>query len=405
MKNNYLYISKPNKYLIMKKIYLLAAISLFGFTNAQQRPSDAEMAPIFAKMEKIENPAAAFPKGFFTTQEEKMITDYYRPDTQHTTPAMNFFANNDAHVLDSRNVARSYGNFPYAGPYNLNVTGSIPNTRAIYADDFDENGVLYALDNTSRKLVTVDPATAAVTEIATLNGIPTTETLGGLAFNYVNNQFYILSSSTAGMQLYTLNKTTGATSLIGVTPGISGIWLVIDNTGNAYTADITNDNLHQVNLSTGVATLIGPLGININFAQDADVNTADNNIYMAGYLGGGAGGIYTVNKTTGAATLLGSTTSNNAEYTMFSIENPNPLGVNDSAVKNGITIYPNPVGDVLNIVSGNKVDGAEIYSADGKMLMKQKSENAVNVSALKPGVYLLKTTSNGNSQSVKFIKK
>ncbi|MBV2167034.1 MAG: T9SS type A sorting domain-containing protein [Kaistella sp.] len=37
--------------------------------------------------------------------------------------------------------------------------------------------------------------------------------------------------------------------------------------------------------------------------------------------------------------------------------------------------------------------------------MKQKSENAVNVSALKPGVYLLKTTSNGNSQSVKFIKK
>nr|MBP7974248.1 T9SS type A sorting domain-containing protein [Kaistella sp.] len=81
------------------------------------------------------------------------------------------------------------------------------------------------------------------------------------------------------------------------------------------------------------------------------------------------------------------------------------LGVNDSAVKNGITIYPNPVGDILNIVSGNKVDGAEIYSADGKMLMKQKSENAVNVSALKPGVYLLKTTSNGNSQSVKFIKK
>ena len=126
---------------------------------------------------------------------------------------------------------------------------------------------------------------------------------------------------------------------------------------------------------------------------------------MAGYLGGGAGGIYTVNKTTGAATLLGSTTSNNAEYTMFSIENPNPLGVNDSAVKNGITIYPNPVGDILNIVSKNKVDGAEIYSADGKMLMKQKSENAVNVSALKPGVYLLKTTSNGNSQSVKFIKK
>ena len=57
------------------------------------------------------------------------------------------------------------------------------------------------------------------------------------------------------------------------------------------------------------------------------------------------------------------------------------------------------------IMHPNTSEASEIYSADGKMLMKQKSENAVNVSSLKPGVYLLKTTSNGNSQSVKFIKK
>lgn len=387
----------------MKKIYLSAALCIFALAQSQQRPSDQQMAPILAKMKLVSNPAAAFPANFFTAEEERLITDYYRPDDRnlHTSSTAK---ENTAYVLDARNAARDFGTFPINGPYVIDVKGSVPAARAIYADDFDESGVLYALDNTARKLVIVNPSDAAITEVATITGIPTTETLSGLAFNYKDNSFYALGIATAGTNLYKIDKRTAAATLIGTTPGISGIWLVIDNGGTAYTADITADNLHRVDLATGVGTLIGPLGINIQFAQEADVDTATDTIYMAAYLGGGAGGIYTVNKTTGTATLVGSTTANNAEYTMFSIDNPAPLGVNDAASKNSLSIYPNPVGDVLNIVSKGKVSAVEIYNTAGQLLLS-KSENVLNVSKLSPGVYVVQLTIDGKKQAVKFVKK
>ncbi|ACU07736.1 peptidase families S8 and S53 domain protein [Flavobacteriaceae bacterium 3519-10] len=389
----------------MKKLYLLAATAIVGFTLAQNRPSDAQMAPIFAKMNAVSNPAAPEPHGFFTEEEGNLIRAYYAHDAGTPSVSTAALANNDAHVLDARNVSRPYGHFPYLGPYTLTVTGTIPSTRAVYSDDYDQNGTLYALDNTSRALLIVNPADASVTQVATITGIPAAETLGGLAFNYVNNQFYVLGSTTLSTQLYSLNPTTAVATPIGSIPGILGIWLVIDNDGNAYTADLTLDNLLQINLTTGTAAVVGPLGININFAQDADVNTADNTIYMAAYIGAGVGGIYSVSKTTGTATLIGSTTANNAEYTMFSIENPSPLAVDDSSVKNALQIYPNPVKDVLNIATKAKIENAEILNLEGKLVMKTKASQAIDVSSLRPGVYILKAAVDGRIQTVKFIKK
>ena|SRR5690606_6360196 len=64
----------------MKKLYLLAATAIVGFTLAQNRPSDAQMAPIFAKMNAVSNPAAPEPHGFFTEEEGNLIRAYYAHD-------------------------------------------------------------------------------------------------------------------------------------------------------------------------------------------------------------------------------------------------------------------------------------------------------------------------------------
>src|SRR5690606_6038366 len=100
----------------MKKLYLLAATAIVGFTLAQNRPSDAQMAPIFAKMNAVSNPAAPEPHGFFTEEEGNLIRAYYAHDAGTPSVSTAALANNDAHVLDARNISRPYGHFPYLGP-------------------------------------------------------------------------------------------------------------------------------------------------------------------------------------------------------------------------------------------------------------------------------------------------
>ena len=80
--------------------------------------------------------------------------------------------------------------------------------------------------------------------------------------------------------------------------------------------------MYSINLTTGAATVVGPLGINIRYAQEADFNTSNNMLYMSGFLDDQTSNIYTVNTTTGAATLVGSTNGN--ELTMFTIANTIP---------------------------------------------------------------------------------
>jgi hypothetical protein len=114
-----------------------------------------------------------------------------------------------------------------------------------------------------------------------------------------------------------------------VLPGAIGIWLAIDSNGNAYMADIASDSLFSVDLATAGATLIGPLGININFAQDADFDPATDILYMGAYIGGGVNEFASVNTATGAATPLGTVNANCAELGIVAFEGTVPTVTND----------------------------------------------------------------------------
>lgn len=73
------------------------------------------------------------------------------------------------------------------------------------------------------------------------------------------------------------------------------------------------------------------------------------------------------------------------------------LAVNDiSTIKNKITVYPNPVKDILNIITDSEVSKVEIFSLDGKKV-KEANQKKVNVSNLTNGVYILKITDSMNS--------
>ena len=70
--------------------------------------------------------------------------------------------------------------------------------------------------------------------------------------------------------------------------------------------DSDNDKLCSINTSTGVATLIGPLGININWAQDMAYDITWNVLYLSAYIfATRKGTLYTCDTTTGTATKIG----------------------------------------------------------------------------------------------------
>ena len=69
------------------------------------------------------------------------------------------------------------------------------------------------------------------------------------------------------------------------------------------------------------------------------------------------------------------------------------------------SIYPNPASSIVNIQSNKEIKSIEIYSLEGK-LIGIPIENKIDVSNLKPGLYLIKVTNSQNETAIKrLIKK
>ncbi len=195
------------------------------------------------------------------------------------------------------------GTSPIAGPFAFSPIG--PGiTQQLFAGDYDDNDVLYGLNFTNNQLISIDSSTGVSTVIGPLTNLLAAHTVTGLSFNPVNGIMYASSTDGVITQIYTVDLTSGALTLVGSGTGNTlGIWLEIDNDGNAFMADVGTDSLYSVNLVTGTSSIIGSLGIDISFAQDATIDPSDNTLYMAAYLANSTSGIYTVNLTTGLATF------------------------------------------------------------------------------------------------------
>jgi len=83
------------------------------------------------------------------------------------------------------------------------------------------------------------------------------------------------------------------------------------------------------------------------------------------------------------------------------------LSVNDTEKKTLISIYPNPVSNILNVsLKFTKDEKVQIYNMEGRMVIETtlgKNKNQINVSSLQTGDYILAIK--GMNISSKFIKK
>ncbi|WP_042722105.1 T9SS type A sorting domain-containing protein [Flavobacterium sp. B17] len=81
------------------------------------------------------------------------------------------------------------------------------------------------------------------------------------------------------------------------------------------------------------------------------------------------------------------------------------LSTREANPKSAVTIYPNPVTDVLYLKEMTKAS-VLIYNAAGQLVLNQTVNNGqVNVSTLPKGIYMLSISADGKSYTTKFIKK
>lgn len=83
--------------------------------------------------------------------------------------------------------------------------------------------------------------------------------------------------------------------------------------------------------------------------------------------------------------------------------NYNSLASEDFTLENNIiTLYPNPVKDILNIKTALEIQSVEIYTIQGQKVASS-TEKQINVSHLASGIYLVKTQDSNNKISTNKI--
>ncbi len=196
-------------------------------------------------------------------------------------------------------ISDNFVSFPLNDFTGQTVVGT--NTNAYYGIDFDPAATtLFALNDTTDQLGTIDLATGAFTGLVSCPPGGGAANWTGLAIDPVSGVFY---GSTA-TQLFTIDPGTGASTLVG-TYGVSTmIAIAVNGDGLMYGHDITSDAIYQVDPATGVATLVGSTGYAANYAQGMDFDNQDGTLYIWLYTGSGANVYGTVNLSTGAVTPL-----------------------------------------------------------------------------------------------------
>jgi hypothetical protein len=146
--------------------------------------------------------------------------------------------------------------------------------------------IMYVHDG-GGNLGTVDVATGAATVIGNMGVVMT-----DIAFDPLGNLYGISFDN-----LYSINSSTAAASLIGATSIAGGNALVFGADGTLYGAGFATTNLFTINPLTGASSVVGNMG----FASGGDLafNTGDF------YLASSGAQLIRVNPTTGAGALVG----------------------------------------------------------------------------------------------------
>ena len=156
--------------------------------------------------------------------------------------------------------------------------------------------------NSARELHAIARSTGVATLLGPVTG--TAQTLTGLGFDQLTGTLYAMAPATG--QLFSINTATLAASAVGAAQGGSVRAIDFDQARRVLWGIDTSGSVRlvQINTTSGVRTVIGPLGGSIASAPDLVADPSDLNLYT---INPANGQLVRINPATGAGTVLGAT--------------------------------------------------------------------------------------------------
>jgi hypothetical protein len=155
--------------------------------------------------------------------------------------------------------------------------------------------------------------------------------------------------------------------------------------------NITNVTSTQYGISqySGIAgTCASPVTTDFQTKYFSALQKTTNFVHNYMITGSGSGQILTLTTSAGDTLVFGT---------------QKVLGVSDVA-RPAFSIYPNPVKDVINIVSDDKPDSVALYDMTGKLVLSGTTTQKINAASLKKGVYMMQISFDNKTEKIKIIK-
>jgi hypothetical protein len=243
--------------------------------------------------------------------------------------------------------------------------------------------------NTNSEFVNIDTLTGEVSTIGSMGFL-----IRDIAYDNTTSTMFGVSNSS----LFTINTATGEATLVGDL-GQTGFNTLACKQGVLYATNQTADKLFSVDKTTGIATEIGSMGFNSNeYSQGLDF-APDGNLFMSAYnvidSTYSSGELRELNISTGASSLLHVFPEGNniAGFVIPGSSWQLGLNVNNLSVENShVDIYPNPAKDVVYLISADQIKSYNVMNASGQVVLSDKANNStvtLNTSELKNGFYFV----------------
>jgi hypothetical protein len=117
-------------------------------------------------------------------------------------------------------------------------------------------------------------------------------------------------------------------------------------------------------------------------------------------------GVYSVKQRAYLSSDPQNCTLSDSNMVMYSFTVATTTGINENAKTEELTLFPNPVKDILHLSSTSYFTDAALYSLDGR-LIKQWALNlasALNVEDLPAGTYFIRFSNSEGSETRKLVK-
>lgn len=223
---------------------------------------------------------------------------------------------------------------------SVSVSGLQAGEALVGIDVRPANQLLYGVGSSGR-LYTINPVTGAATLVGTTAAFSPSGTQFGVDFNPTVDRLRVISNTGQNVRLNPNDGTLAATDTPITPAGVTMTGLAYDRNGvgnsvtTLYGIDATNGVLTTVGSVNGSPNspnggVVGPtvgslgLGTNLDLRLGFDITGVNNSSAFASMLTGGTDKLYSINLSTGAATLVGTIGNGTTIYSGLTAANAVP---------------------------------------------------------------------------------